>query len=214
MSRLVCVMGESGSGKTTAMRTLDPKTTYYIDCDGKGLSWKGWCGQYSEAGKNYFSCRDIPKIERILCKISEKRPEIRTIVIDTLNTCMVDKEVKGMKENGFGKWIDLTQFVWDMVETAGRQREDLTVIFVMHSETVRDDYGYVFTHIRTNGRKLEKLVLESLFGTVLLAKRTEDGRNIFETQAKNSTAKSPMGAFENFEIENDMQKALDALADY
>lgn len=214
MSRLVCVMGESGSGKTTAMRTLDPASTYYIDCDGKGLSWKGWRGQYSEAGKNYFSCRDIPKIERILCKISEKRPEIRTIVIDTLNTCMVDKEVKGMKENGFGKWIDLTQFVWDMVETAGRQREDLTVIFVMHSETVRDDYGYVFTHIRTNGRKLEKLVLESLFGTVLLAKRTEDGRNIFETQAKNSTAKSPMGAFDSFEIENDMQKVLDALADY
>lgn len=207
-------MGESGSGKTTAMRTLDPKTTYYIDCDGKGLSWKGWRGQYSVENKNYFSCREIPKIERILYRISEKRHEIKTIVIDTLNTCMVDKEVKGMKENGFGKWIDLTQFVWDMVETAGRQREDLTVIFVMHSETVRDDYGYVFTHIRTNGRKLEKLVLESLFGTVLLAKRTEDGRNIFETQAKNSTAKSPMGAFENFEIENDMQKALDALADY
>lgn len=214
MSRLVCVMGESGSGKTTAMRTLDPKTTYYIDCDGKGLSWKGWRGQYSVENKNYFSCREIPKIERILYRISEKRHEIKTIVIDTLNTCMVDKEVKGMKENGFGKWIDLTQFVWDMVETAGRQREDLTVIFVMHSETVRDDYGYVFTHIRTNGRKLEKLVLESLFSTVLLAKRTEDGRNIFETQAKNSTAKSPMGAFESFEIENDMQKVLDALADY
>ncbi len=214
MSRLVCVMGESGSGKTTAMRTLDPKTTYYIDCDGKGLSWKGWRGQYSVENKNYFSCREIPKIERILCRISEKRHEIKTIVIDTLNTCMVDKEVKGMKENGFGKWIDLTQFVWDMVETAGRQREDLTVIFVMHSETVRDDYGYVFTHIRTNGRKLEKLVLESLFSTVLLAKRTEDERNIFETQAKNSTAKSPMGAFESFEIENDMQKVLDALADY
>lgn len=214
MSRMICVMGESGSGKTTAMRTLDPATTYYIDCDGKGLSWKGWRGQYSEANKNYFSCRDIPKIERILCKISEKRPEIKTIVIDTLNTCMVDKEVKGMKENGFGKWIDLTQFVWDMVETAGRQREDLTAIFVMHSETVRDDYGYVFTHIRTNGRKLEKLVLESLFGTVLLAKRTEDGRNIFETQAKNSTAKSPMGAFESFEIENDMRRVLDALAEY
>lgn len=214
MSRLVCVMGESGSGKTTAMRTLDPKTTYYIDCDGKGLSWKGWRGQYNVENKNYFSCREIPKIERILCKISEKRPEIKTIVIDTLNTCMVDKEVKGMKENGFGKWIDLTQFVWDMVETAGLQREDLTVIFVMHSETVRDDFGYIFTHIRTNGRKLEKLVLESLFGTVLLAKRTEDGRNIFETQAKNSTAKSPMGAFESFEIENDMQKVLDALADY
>lgn len=40
MSRLICIMGESGSGKTTAMRTLDPSTTYYIDCDGKGLPGK------------------------------------------------------------------------------------------------------------------------------------------------------------------------------
>ena len=41
MSRAIAIMGESGSGKTTAMRTLNPKETYYIDCDGKGLSWKG-----------------------------------------------------------------------------------------------------------------------------------------------------------------------------
>ena len=34
-------MGESGSGKTTAMRNLPPKETFYIDCDKKGLNWKG-----------------------------------------------------------------------------------------------------------------------------------------------------------------------------
>jgi len=122
--------------------------------------------------------------------------------------------VKGMKENGYGKWIDLTQFVWNLVETASRLRENLTVIFVMHSETVRDDFGYAFTRIRTNGRKMEKLVLESLFNVVLLAKRTDEGRYIFETQTKNSTAKSPMGAFETFEIENDIQQVLDALKDF
>ena len=127
---------------------------------------------------------------------------------------MADKEVKGMKENGYGKWIDLTQFVWNLVETASRLRENLTVIFVMHSETVRDDFGYAFTRIRTNGRKMEKLVLESLFNVVLLAKRTDESRYIFETQTKNSTAKSPMGAFETFEIENDIQQVLDALKDF
>ena len=57
-------------------------------------------------------------------------------------------------------------------------------------------------------------MLESLFGTVLLAKRTEDGRYVFETQAKNSTAKSPMGAFETFEIDNDMAKVLKALDEF
>ena len=214
MSKLICVMGESGSGKTTAMRTLDPKTTYYIDCDGKGLAWKGWRSQYNEENKNFAFTRDIPKIEGLIVNISQKKASTKTIVVDTLNTCMVDKEVKGMKENGFGKWIDLTQFVWNCIETAGRQRDDLTIIFVMHSETVRDDFGYSFTRIKTNGRKLEKVVLESLFGTVLLAKRTEDGRYVFETQAKNSTAKSPMGAFETFEIDNDMAKVLKALDEF
>lgn len=59
----------------------------------------------------------------------------------------------------------------------------------MHSETIRDDFGYSFTRIKTNGRKLEKLVPESLFGTVLLAKKTDDDRYIFETQAKTAQQK-------------------------
>ena len=214
MSRLICVMGESGSGKTTAMRTLDPNTTYYIDCDGKGLAWKGWRKQYNAEKKNYCVSRDIPKITDLTVNISTKKPEVKVIVVDTLNTCMVDKEVKGMKETGYGKWIDLTQFVWDCIETAGKQRDDLTIIFVMHSETVRDDYGYTFTRVKTNGRKLEKLVPESLFGTVLLARKTEDGRYIFETQARNSTAKSPMGAFDSFEIDNDMGAVIKALEEF
>lgn len=214
MSKLICVMGESGSGKTTSMRNLDPTTTYYIDCDGKGLAWKGWRSQYNAEKKNFYSCRDLITIAKTLIGISNNRPEIKTIVIDTLNTCMVDKEVKSMTEKGYDKWIDLTQYVWNVVETAGKLRDDLTVIIVMHSETLRDDMGYTFTRIKTNGRKLEKVVLESLFSTVLLAKRNDDGNYVFETQAKNSTAKSPMGAFETFEIDNDMQAVLTALEEY
>lgn len=214
MSKMICVMGESGSGKTTSMRNLPPQQTYYIDCDGKGLAWKGWRGQYSLERKNFWSTRNIPGIEAVLIKISNKRPEIKNVVIDTLNTCMVHQEVTQMKENGYGKWVDLTQFVWNTLTTAAKLREDLTVIVVMHSETVREESGYSYTRIKTNGRKLEKIVPESLFGTVLLAKRTEDGRYIFETQAKNSSAKSPMGAFDAFEIDNDMQKVLEALKEY
>lgn len=119
-----------------------------------------------------------------------------------------------MTEKGYDKWIDLTQYVWDVIGTASGLRDDLTVIIVMHSETVRDDMGYSFTRIKTNGRKLEKVILESLFGTVLLAKRTDDGKYVFETQAKNSTAKSPMGAFESFEIDNDILAVLEALNEF
>ena len=33
MAKVICIMGESGSGKTTSCRNLDPMTTYYIDKD-------------------------------------------------------------------------------------------------------------------------------------------------------------------------------------
>lgn len=32
---VIGLMGESGAGKTTSMRNLDPATTVYIDCDKK-----------------------------------------------------------------------------------------------------------------------------------------------------------------------------------
>lgn len=215
MSKLICVMGESGSGKTTSMRTLDPKTTYYIDCDKKGLAWKGWRSQYNAESKNFYSDRDIPKINGVLRGISEKRPNIKTIVIDTLNTCMVDKEIKSMNDkDGYSKWIDLTQYVWATCETAATLRDNLTIIIIMHSETVRDDLGYTFTRIKTNGRKLEKVVLESLFGVVFLAKAKDDGSYVFETRAKQSTAKTPLDAFATDEIPNDMAAALESLSEY
>lgn len=154
MSKMIAVMGESGSGKTTSMRNLDPKTTYYIDCDSKGLAWKGWRQQYNTINKNFYSTRDLTEIEKIITGISTKRPDIKNVIIDTLNTCMVDKEVKSMKEKGYDKWIDLTQYVWSVCETSANLRDDLTIIIVLHSETIRDDFGYSFTRIKTNGRKL------------------------------------------------------------
>ena len=215
MSKLICLMGESGSGKTTAMRTLDPSSTYYIDCDRKGLSWRGWREQYNAERKNFFQTRDLGQIGGVLMGISEKRADIKTIVIDTLNTAMVDQEVKQMgSKDGYSKWIDLAQNVWNICEAAATLRPDLTVIIVMHSETIRDDLGYSFTRVKTNGRKLEKVVLESLFSTVFLAKTKEDGSHVFETVARNSTAKTPMGAFDSPEIPNDMQAALDALKEF
>lgn len=215
MSKMICVMGESGSGKTTAMRTLDPKTTFYIDCDRKGLSWRGWRSQYNAENKNYICERDLTKVREYMLGYAKQMPQFKTIVIDTLNTAMVDKEVKEMgNKDGYSKWIDLAQYVWNICETGASLRDDLTIIIVMHSETIRDDLGYTFTRIKTNGRKLEKLVLESLFSVVLLAKAKEDGTHVFETKAKNSTAKTPMGAFDADEIPNDMGAVLDALKDY
>ena len=121
--------------------------------------------------------------------------------------------MENVHEKGYGKWVDLAENVYSIISMANAMRDDLTIIFVGHSETITDEAGYTQTRLKTNGRKLEKIVLESKFSTVLLAKGSE-GKYIFETQSKQSTAKSPMGAFESFEIENDITKAIEALKEY
>lgn len=213
MSKVICIAGESGSGKTTSMEKLNPKETYYIDCDKKGLSWKGWKEQYNKESKNYYAT-DIPgDVETIIKGIDEKRPEIKYIVIDTLNGIMIGDEMRRAKEKGYDKWMDLATSVWNIVDSAYSFRDDLTIIFICHTQTERDDSGFSFTRIKTSGKKLDKICLESKFTTVLIAKSV-DGNYIFETRANKSTAKTPKGAFDTEIIPNDITLVIEALKDY
>ena len=213
MAKVICIAGESGSGKTTSMRNLDPATTYYIDADKKGLSWKGWRNQYNTEKKNYLKCDDVNIVRNYINSVAEKCPKIKVIVVDTINGLMVADEMRRSKEKGYDKWVDLATCVWDLIVNCYDYRDDLTIVFTAHTQTETDESGYRFTRIQTSGKKLNKIVLESKFTTVLLAKCV-DGKYLFETQANNSTAKSPMGAFYDFEIENDIVKVIDALKDF
>ena len=218
MSRVIGVMGESGSGKTTAMRNLPPKETFYIDCDKKGLNWKGWRKQYSVENKNYFATDSFSTCKTLMEKVdkSENFRHIKYLVIDTINGMMVAEEMRILAMQGGDKrsaWTDLASNGWDIINKALTLREDLTVIILCHSETISDDNGIVKTRIKTNGRKLEKLVLESKMTTVVWAVR-QDGKYKFILSADGSTCKVPMNSFTVDEIDNDIMLVIKALEDY
>ena len=218
MARVIGVMGESGSGKTTSMRTLDPKVTFYLDCDKKGLNWKGWKTQYNEENKNYWSSDKFGVVSGLLKKINteEQFKHIKYVVIDTLNGLMVAEEMQILAMQGGDKrsaWTDLAQNGWSIVNQALEMRDDLTVIILCHSETISDENGIIRTRIKTNGRKLEKLVLESKMTTVVWSVR-QDGKYKFILSADGSTCKVPLGAFENDECENDIMVVIKALEEF
>ena len=215
MSKLICLMGESGSGKTTALRNLPPAETCYIDADGKGLSWKGWKNSFAEAKQNYLRSTDPILILKTMNWI-DSNPEAKKfkyIVIDTLNSIMVADEMRRSKEKGYDKWVDLAQSVYTIVTHSNELRDDLTVILLAHTQTDTEDDGYRFIHLKTNGKKLNKICLESFMTTVLLARKSGE-KYILETTANHSSAKSPMGAFTNNEIDNDIMPVLEALKEY
>lgn len=214
MSQAILIMGESGSGKTTAMRTLNPDETYYIDCDKNGLNWKHWREQYNAEKKNYGKTDDQTQVLKVMHGIDQKRPEIHNIVIDTISSIMIADERRRQSEKGYDKWADLAWSVYDICTQASQLRDDLNVIIVAHTQTDIDDTtGERFTRVLTNGKKLNKIGLEKYFTTVLLSKATGDSF-VFETRANKSTAKTPLGAFEANEVPNDMQAVLDILKDF
>lgn len=218
MANVIGVMGESGSGKTTAMRNLNPKETFYIDSDKKGLNWKGWKEQYSVSNKNYYKSDSFSTVSEILDKIDkdEKLKHIKYVVIDTLNGMMVAEEMRILAMSSGDKrsaWSDLAQNGWSIINKALAMRDDLTIIILCHSETISDDNGIIRTRIKTNGRKLEKLVLESKMTTVIWAVR-QDGKYKFILSADGSTCKIPMGSFETDEIDNDITLVINALKEF
>lgn len=217
MAKVIGVIGESGAGKTTSLRNLDPQTTFYIDCDKKGLNWKGWRKQYSAEGNppNYFQTDNPSTVQNLLKKINEQENmrKFNTVVIDTINGIMVAEEMRNVKVQGYGKWTDLAAYIYDIIDFSLLMRDDITVIILAHSETISDDNGYLFTRMKTNGRKLDKIVLESKLTTVLLAE-CKDGKYVFRTHADKSTVKTPLGAFEEDEIPNDITTVIAALEDY
>lgn len=220
ISRVIGLMGESGSGKTTAMRNLPPEETFYLDCDKKGLNWKGWKNQYSDktSPPNYWVSDSFSVVSGILRKINEQEnfKNIKYVVIDTLNGLMVAEEMRILAMQSGDKrsaWSDLAQNGWSIINQALEMRDDLTVIILCHSETISDENGIVRTRIKTNGRKLEKLVLESKMTTVIWAVR-QDGKYKFVLSADGSTCKVPMNAFSVDEIENDIMIVIKALEDF
>ena len=218
MANVIGVMGESGAGKTTSMRNLPPKETFYLDCDKKGLNWKGWKTQFSETNKNYWKSDSFTVVSGLLDKINteDQFKHIKYVVIDTLNGLMVAEEMRILAMSSGDKrsaWSDLAQNGWAIINKALAMRDELTVIILCHSETISDENGIIRTRIKTNGRKLEKLVLESKMTTVIWSVR-QDGKYKFILSADGSTCKVPLGSFEDNEIDNDIMLVIEALKEF
>lgn len=92
-ARTICIVGEPGSGKTTAFRNLDPKETFIISISGKPLSFKGWKKMYTPLtvkneknvvtySGNYYVSDQYDKIINVLNLINLKLTQYKNIIID------------------------------------------------------------------------------------------------------------------------------------
>jgi hypothetical protein len=216
MSNTVLVIGQSGSGKSTSLRNLDPKTTFIINVLDKPLPFKGFKKNYQPVTKenkngNYFSANDWSHVIRAIEMVDKTRPEITTLIIDDWQYILAYEFMRRVSEKGFDKFSELANHGWSTINACLGTRPTLTNFILAHSDT--DATGRA--KCKTIGKLLdEKITLEGLFTTVLHS-RVVDGEYMFQTQSDNDfLAKSPMGMFEEFLIPNDLVRVKEAVENY
>jgi len=222
MAQGILIIADPGSGKSTSIETLDPQETFIINVANKPLPFKGWKKKYQQWSKdnpkgNIYGGSSAQQIEACLRYVSEKRPEIKTVVVDDFQYMSSFEFFDRSDEKGYEKFTQIGANLARIARLPKDLRDDLTVVFLTHSEESTDLEGKRKVKAKTIGRMVdEKLSLEGLFSIVLFGKvkRNKDGeiRYVFETNNNGeNTCKSPRGMFSDFEIPNDLKLVKDSI---
>jgi hypothetical protein len=220
MSEIIAVVGQTGTGKSTSVETLDPKETVIIGCVNKPLPFRGWKQNYSKEKGNYKVTADSKEIVKVLGYVDKSMPEIKQIVIDDFQYLMSTEFMNRSDEQGWNKFTDIARHAWDVITKSRELREDLKVIFLSHDEIVTENFQPK-RKIKTIGKMLdEKVTLEGLFTVVLftdVVKNQESGNLEYRFITQNdgtTTGKSPKGMFEKIHIPNDLSEVIKQINAY
>lgn len=228
MANKILVTGASGSGKTFALRTLNPKETFIICPDEKNPPFEGWRksyimqdkdGTFNPATCNYYKTTDWDKIRKVFTFVSENRPEIKVIVLDTITYAMIGEFMQKCKVTGYTKFTEMGSNVYETLKMIDNLREDLTVIVMAHTDQ-EDINGVKKSIFSVPGGKLVADVVKPIGMFLycletLVEKQGEEVKYYFMTQNNTTNmAKSPAGVFKADKIDNDMKFVLDSIKKY
>lgn len=219
--RTVLVLGQAGSGKTSSLRNLNPSETLIIMSHDKELPFPGWANNYVydkiEKGKGcILICKNFDTLKSTLIKLFKEGISFKNIVFDDFQFYSQRDLFGKAEEKNFDKWIVLAKNISDIllniIGVSYLRKVNLIILWHANSDDVAREKG---TMVKTGSKFIdEKLTIESLFTTVLLA-TVQDGEYLFQTNSTGETTniKSPMGAFDLF-IPNDINYVLKRLDDY
>jgi hypothetical protein len=211
MSNLIVILGESGTGKSTSIRTLNPEETYIFNVLNKPLPFRGYKKLYNEDKLNCLETDDYRKINTYMKAINERRPEIKNIIIDDFSFLMNNEFMRRCREKSFDKFVDMGSNMFDIMETCKEFRPDLFCFVMCHTE--KDHAGIIKP--RTVGKMTADYVGISERVSIVLHTQIIDRQYKFLTQHDGiCVAKSPIGMFEEMYIDNDLSSIRCVIDNY
>lgn len=205
MSIATMILGQSGTGKTTSLRNLDPAHTLLIQAVKKPLPFRsdGW-GWYDKENKPDGNVIVSDNAGAIIKAMKGTRRDV--IVLDDFQYILANEFMRRVldKETGnaaFAKYNEIAHNAWSILMTASQLADNKRVYILGHTQ--EDENGRI--KAKTIGKLLdEKITLEGLL-TIVLRTCVINGQYLFSTKNNGlDTVKSPLGLFDDEQIDNDL----------
>lgn len=232
--KLVLISGKSASGKSASLMNIDnPKGVMYLNCEsGKKLPFRS---KFTE-----YTITDPLQIEEAFLA-AEDKPEVHTIVVDTLTFLMNMYESLYVinSTNTMKAWGDYAQY-FQRIMQQHVAKSTKNVIFTGHASDVVNEDSIAETLVQIKGSVMKQGV-EAYFSTVVMAKKVplkllKDNvsdlctitprdemlgyKHVFQVQPTKATIheriRAPMGMWDDseFYIDNDVNKLMARLDEY
>ena len=201
MGVAVLVLGASGSGKSTSMRNFKENDVRILNVASKPLPFR-----------NVNKLKKADKATYAMIKGVVKSGQTLSYVVDDAQYLMAFESFDKINETGYSKFSAMAKNYEDMLRTIQEDTSPDTIVYIMQ-HIDKDEDGNI--KAKTLGKMLDQqLTVEGLFSIVLLAK-AEERRHFFVTQSDGTNpCKSPMGMFDEIEIDNDLKMVDDTIREY
>lgn len=201
MGVAVLVLGASGSGKSASMRNFKENDVRILNVASKPLPFR-----------NVNKLKKADKATYAMIKGAVKSGKTLSYVVDDAQYLMAFESFDKINETGYSKFSAMAKNYEDMLRTIQEDTSPDTIVYIMQ-HIDKDEDGNI--KAKTLGKMLDQqLTVEGLFSIVLLAK-AEERRHFFITQSDGTNpCKSPMGMFDEIEIDNDLKMVDDTIREY
>ena len=201
MGVAVLVLGASGSGKSASMRNFKENDVRILNVASKPLPFR-----------NVNKLKKADKATYAMIKGAVKSGQTLSYVVDDAQYLMAFESFEKINETGYTKFSAMAKNYEDMLRTIQEDTSPDTIVYIMQ-HIDKDEDGNI--KAKTLGKMLDQqLTVEGLFSIVLLAK-AEERRHFFVTQSDGTNpCKSPMGMFDEIEIDNDLKMVDDTIREY
>lgn len=222
MAKTILICGKTGTGKTTAIRTLEPKETVILRVINRTLPFK-FAGKYGKEQKNMYLTQTYEEVLKGL-EWANKQPNVKNVVI-TDGTYIIRQEYfKKANQTGYNKYTEFAMHMQQILKAIQNLRDDIKVFMEYHVESNVTDSGATEYKPSTVGKLLDNQynILENI-DIVLFASPVYEDKEIQYGFYTNRTldrvgaeipAKSPLGMFDEMFIPNDLALVAKKIDEY